>query len=54
MKKLLAITLSLLMVLGMLAGCGAQETAPAPAATQAPAAEAPPAGAPAREDRQAS
>ena len=41
MKKLLAITLSLLMVLGMLAGCGAQETAPAPAATQAPAAEAP-------------
>ena len=46
MKKLLAITLSLLMVLGMLAGCGAQETAPAPAATQAPAAEAPAAEAP--------
>ena len=54
MKKLLAITLSLLMVLGMLAGCGAQETAPAPAATQAPAAEAPAAEAPATEAPQAS
>ena len=29
MKKLLAITLSLLMVVGMFAGCGAKEAAPA-------------------------
>ena len=39
MKKLLAITLSLLMMVGMLAGCGAKDTAPAE--TKAPAAEAP-------------
>ena len=38
-KKLLAITLSLLMMVGMLAGCGAKDTAPAE--TKAPAAEAP-------------
>lgn len=31
MKKLLAITLSLLMVVGMFAGCGAKDTAPVPA-----------------------
>ena len=41
MKKLLAIALSLLMVVGVLAGCGAKDTAPAPAETKAPAAEAP-------------
>ena len=39
MKKLLAITLSLLMVVGMFAGCGAKDTAPAE--TKAHAAEAP-------------
>ena len=39
MKKLLAIPLSLLMMVGMLAGCGAKDTAPAE--TKAPAAEAP-------------
>ena len=31
MKKLLAITLSLLMMVGMFAGCGAKDTAPVPA-----------------------
>ena len=47
MKKLIAILLSLVMVLGLFAGCGAQKEAPAteapkaeaPAATEAPAAE---------------
>ena len=47
MKKYIAILLSLVMVLGMFAGCGAKEEAPAveapkaeaPAATEAPAAE---------------
>jgi len=39
MKKLLAILLSLVMVLGLFAGCGAKEEAPAP--TEAPKAEAP-------------
>ena len=38
MKKLLAILLSLVMVLGLFAGCGAEE---APAATEEPKAEAP-------------
>ena len=38
MKKLLAILLSLVMVLGLFAGCGAEE---APAPTEAPKAEAP-------------
>ena len=40
MKKLLAIVLSLVMVLGLFAGCGAKEEAPA---TEAPAAPAAPA-----------
>ncbi|MBQ2928141.1 MAG: ABC transporter substrate-binding protein [Oscillospiraceae bacterium] len=46
MKKLLAILLSLVMVLGLFAGCGAKE---APAATEAPAAPEAPAEAPAEE-----
>ena len=46
MKKLLAILLSLVMVLGLFAGCGAEE---APAPTEAPKAEAPAADAPAAE-----
>ena len=33
MKKLLAIVLSLVMVLGLFAGCGAKEEAPATEAT---------------------
>ena len=46
MKKLFAILLSLVMVLGLFAGCGAEE---APAPTEAPKAEAPAADAPAAE-----
>ena len=46
MKKLIAILLSLVMVLGLFAGCGAQKEAPA---TEAPKAEAPAADAPAAE-----
>ena len=38
MKKLIAILLSLVMILGLFAGCGAKEEAPA---TEAPKAEAP-------------
>ena len=41
MKKLLAIALSLLMVVGLFAGCGAKEAAPAPTTAPAPAPEAP-------------
>ena len=40
MKKVLALTLSLIMVLGMLAACGGS-SAPAPAAEPAPAATQP-------------
>ena len=41
MKKMLAIALSLLMVVGLFAGCGAKEAAPAPTTAPAPAPEAP-------------
>ena len=41
MKKMLSIALSLLMVVGLFAGCGAKEAAPAPTTAPAPAPEAP-------------